>query len=145
MKIIKKIAKIWAILFIFNVICGIGFFGYYFFSVFRPAIKGADVSLIDLIKSDLTHEQEVKLDNLLKENGHRIGSNAADKVKGVLLKLVPPVKYDSETKNTDNKYPTPSEVVDINNEKTKDSLKKGLEIINQMDKENEAVRKKSLQ
>jgi hypothetical protein len=145
MKIIKKLAKGLIIIFILNVISGIGFLGYLTFTVFGPSLKSADVSVLDFIKSDLTPEQKSKLDNTLKEKGTSFGVKQAEKLHSFLVQLFPPTNFNySQVKSVSYPYPSPSQVVDMNNQKSQAALKQGLDMLKQMDKNNSAARQEGL-
>lgn len=145
MKFFKNLTKVLLVILIINAVSGIGFIGYFSYSVLSPSLKSADVSLMDLIKSDLTPEQEAKLDSVLKEKATALGKVGAKKFTAIFFYLFPPVDFDySPVDSASYPYPSASEIIDSNNENTKDALKQGLEILNQMDKDTEAIRKKAI-
>ncbi|MBQ3420282.1 MAG: hypothetical protein IJH34_01150 [Romboutsia sp.] len=89
----KKIFKIVLCIVAINSIIGLGIIGFVSGSVVNKSVNDTNIDISDLLKSDISQEDNEKFKENILINSSEMGHNCANKIKSLLSNFVPKVDY----------------------------------------------------
>lgn len=136
----KKLAKLFVFMGIFNLIMLVGVFGWLAFSLVIPSFEGTGITVVDFFKDEIDQEKLKKFEENIYTRSEKLGSETARKFVDKIEIFFPNPNF-SYSNMQKSEYPFPE--VNYNKELEKvaeKALNKALQDLNETDVKNKAAR-----